>query len=519
MIEKKEQSRLKKFIKGVGIFFAVIFLLLFLFILCVKYMVSWRLTDVAREVSPDGRYSLLFQEKGEADFPFGSSHGKVTLFDGEEKVNKFFVDIADDGGAFRPANFNVEWMPAGVIIIFSGSEQADEEVDLLYDGDVFTGYSEPEIEDILRSRYGLSGRLDMQETSDPKLLKVILGDLSFYVKNDMALHNGYYQELFKKLSEEYFLNYRGRGFEWETEEGETPADVRYTPVISMYGPGKQDLESFCYDVCAWLATCFEKLPYDEAPEVYSGFIPDIYGYERVKYWFQDNVLTDFYENDTYFYNALYMYLDRFMDEEKSTDGENASFVGEADETADYPIDAGTLNLWASIDADAEYVFNDGTRYALVPVDRALGSSYYVLMAFPNGASKEGAYLVNDDPYNGSGGGAGFITFVDDSDLGFSCLTYSGGSEGILYMTRDKGKSFVSVDLPSPMIKFQSGKMYNPFVMPERAWAVGDTVYIAVGQGPDGDYYNETLGGKPVGIYATDDKGESFRFVREELRAD
>ncbi|MBP5198634.1 MAG: hypothetical protein J6033_06225, partial [Lachnospiraceae bacterium] len=386
MTEIKAQSRFKKFIKGVGVFFAVIFLLLLIFILCVKYMVSWRLTNVAREVSPDGRYSLLFQEKGEADFPFGSSHGKVTLFDGEEKVNTFYVDIADDGGAFRPANFKVEWMPAGVIIVFSGSEQADEEVDLLYDGDVFTGYGTDEIEDLLRDRYGISGNLDIQETSDREELLVKSGDLTFYVKNDMALHNSYHQELFKSLSEEYFYNYRGRGIDWDIRQGESHVDVEYIPVITMYGPGKQDLESFCYDVCAWLASCFEKLPYEDAPEVYTGFVPDIYGCGKVKFWFPDMIFTDFDEDDTSFFNALYLYLDRFMDENMDLSEDLSDEKSEDGAEDEYVIDAGTLNLWASIDADAEYVFDDGTRYALVPVDRALGSSYYVLMAFPNGDS-------------------------------------------------------------------------------------------------------------------------------------
>ena len=44
-------------------------------------------------------------------------------------------------------------MKYGVIITFMGSEQPDREVEVFYDGrDSFVGYSDEEIEDILKRR-------------------------------------------------------------------------------------------------------------------------------------------------------------------------------------------------------------------------------------------------------------------------------------------------------------------------------------------------------------------------------
>ena len=112
---------IKTIIGTVLVLAAMILLLLLLF----KYEMSWKITNVGVEESPDKRYSVLFQAVGEADWPFGYSHAKVTVKDGKKTIESFREDIADDGGQFRPDNYSVEWMKYGVIITFMGSEQPD----------------------------------------------------------------------------------------------------------------------------------------------------------------------------------------------------------------------------------------------------------------------------------------------------------------------------------------------------------------------------------------------------------
>ena len=94
-----------------------------------------------------------------------ASRIQVTLYDGERKVDSFNEDIADDGGQFRTANYSVEWMKKGVVVTFKGSEQADREVAVFFDGsDSFEGYRDEEIGEILEERYGIKQIEYIQKT-------------------------------------------------------------------------------------------------------------------------------------------------------------------------------------------------------------------------------------------------------------------------------------------------------------------------------------------------------------------
>ena len=102
--------------------------------LIIKYETTWKLATVGIEESPNGRYSILFQSVGEADWPFGYSHAKVTVKEGDRLIKTFREDIADDGGQFIPGNYSVEWLEDEVVITFMGSEQPDKKVEIFYDG-------------------------------------------------------------------------------------------------------------------------------------------------------------------------------------------------------------------------------------------------------------------------------------------------------------------------------------------------------------------------------------------------
>ena len=102
--------------------------------LSILHTTRWKLTDVGIETSPDARYRILFQEKGEPDWPFGKSHARITVYDGKQVIKQFDEDVADDGCRFQKSNYDVDWFSTGVVITFYGSEQHDQEVIVMYDG-------------------------------------------------------------------------------------------------------------------------------------------------------------------------------------------------------------------------------------------------------------------------------------------------------------------------------------------------------------------------------------------------
>ena len=52
-------------------------------------------------------------------------------------------------------------------------------------------------------------------------------------------------------------------------------------------------------------------------------------------------------------------------------------------------------------------------------------------------------------------------------------------------------------------------------MPD-AWEESGTIFVKMGQGPDGDHHSAELdGARTVGIYASTDGGKTFEFIREE----
>ena len=151
---------------------------------------------------------------------------------------------------------------------------------------------------------------------------------------------------------------------------------------------------------------------------------------------------------------------------------------------------------------------------MLPVDRAAGSSYYSFVAYKKGSSIPS--VINENPYCGSGGQASWIEFIDDTNLGFSCLTYNGGDDALLFRTEDGGRSFAQVNYPSARVKLSDGTMYNPFTIPEKVWKEDDALYMLVGQSPwSGDYNGDEEGGHPAGLYVSYNEGISFEYIGEQ----
>ena len=167
-----------------------------------------------------------------------------------------------------------------------------------------------------------------------------------------------------------------------------------------------------------------------------------------------------------------------------------------------------IDFYMSLEPECSFLREDGMELRLVPVDRACGSSYYVLIGVESGECS----FVNLDPFLGSGGQALFIYFVDN-EVGYLAKSYSGGSLGELFVTEDGGKSFQNVNIEEPQVKFSDHTSYCPFVMPEEIYQQDNEIYLVMGQGPDGDYHGEA--GYSCGVYQADKSSpDEFSFEKE-----
>ena len=216
------------------------------------------------------------------------------------------------------------------------------------------------------------------------------------------------------------------------------------------------------------------------------------------------------EDTTALYNDLYLLIDELTlkESEKTARAEAGTSIGNSGEET--RISQEYLNIYLTYDADAVDRLADGSEYRMVPVDQAAGSRYYVLLFVS--ADGKTAEIVNNDPYLGMGGAAKWIHFLEDGRIGFSCLSYSGGSKGVFYRTEDGGRTFQEIAYPSAKIKLSDGTYYNPFVMPEKVWEEDGILYMEAGQGADGDYYNQD--GFCHGLYHSDDRGVTWIYDKE-----
>ena len=305
-----------------------------------------------------------------------------------------------------------------------------------------------------------------------------------------------------RLAEDSFPEKFQRGLSWE--EKDCPDNLIGTvqvPIISENG--MQDMSWFCDDICEWMEECLDEIPYDDAPWLYKEIVVSMPAVSKSFDLAQ-------YVREGYTKATLYEGLYDFIDKELTTPEypeQNKNYgmlsIIEGDGDDDYI---------AGIEPDCSYTTKDGIVYGMVPVDRAAGSSYYSLYAYKNGKPS----LVNIDPFGGSGGVASWITFIDDTNLGFACLTYNGGDDAFLFRTEDGGESFLQVNYPSGKVKLSDDSIYNPFTIPEKIWSEDGDLYMLVGQSPwSGDYYSEELEKHPSGLYVSHDDGMSFEYIGEQ----
>lgn len=90
--------------------------------------------EIATYNSPDGEYSLVFEQMGDPKWPFGPTDVRLTLKNRDGKIiERVSTQVSNDGGNAGEGNIaSITWNEDAVIIILSASEMKDKEVSIAY---------------------------------------------------------------------------------------------------------------------------------------------------------------------------------------------------------------------------------------------------------------------------------------------------------------------------------------------------------------------------------------------------
>lgn len=90
--------------------------------------------EIATYNSPDGEYSLVFEQMGDPAWPFGPTDVRLTLKEHNGKIiERVSTQIQDDGAnASEHHVVSVSWNNDAVVVILRGSEMQDKEVAIPY---------------------------------------------------------------------------------------------------------------------------------------------------------------------------------------------------------------------------------------------------------------------------------------------------------------------------------------------------------------------------------------------------
>ena len=369
----------------------------------------------------------------------------------------------------------------------------------------FPGYTKEEVISQIQTRYGDSVKLIDSENDRYRFIATIenpvSGEITFQVKNDYPLDSDYEEQVKYFLGNSFFET-KNRTFKWL----ESKADVgsRYTLLIPCFG--RDDLDFFCGDVTELIQYYLQNETMKKNPNVFDNIGINMDGEQK-----QLNIrqYIEPYDN-TALYNYIYQEVEEWMNNKNEMMAVEDDLPEEdTSEEQNGEITEEQIQYFLDMEPDCTFTTEEGLEYRLLAVDRATGSSYYCMIATRDGGDT--CEFVVADPFNGNGGEARWLTFIDNT-LGFAELSYSGGSKGMLFRTQDGGKSFTEIEYPSPQIELPDGTYYNPFVIPDKVYQKDGILYLEAGQGPDGDY----KGGDGIcsGLYQSDNAGKTWSYVKE-----
>ena len=90
--------------------------------------------EIATYNSPDGEYSLVFEQMGDPAWPFGPTDVRLTLKNQDGKIiERVSTQIQDDGANAGEHNIaSISWDDDGVVVVLRASEMKNKEISIAY---------------------------------------------------------------------------------------------------------------------------------------------------------------------------------------------------------------------------------------------------------------------------------------------------------------------------------------------------------------------------------------------------
>ena len=90
--------------------------------------------EIATYHSPDGEYSLVFEQMGDPGWPFGPTDVRLTLKNHDGKIiERVSTQVFNDGASASEYNIaSVSWNDDTVIVVLRACEMEDKEVSIAY---------------------------------------------------------------------------------------------------------------------------------------------------------------------------------------------------------------------------------------------------------------------------------------------------------------------------------------------------------------------------------------------------
>ena len=90
--------------------------------------------EIATYHSPDGEYSLVFEQMGDPGWPFGPTDVRLTLKKHDGKIiDRVSTQVFNDGANASDYNIaSVSWNDDSVVVVLRACEMEDKEVSIAY---------------------------------------------------------------------------------------------------------------------------------------------------------------------------------------------------------------------------------------------------------------------------------------------------------------------------------------------------------------------------------------------------